>query len=102
VRAATKPTARWARLHKMLGMSTHLTVAARSVSPLRSTDTRKGRVRGGHEMAMGHDEDEHTGGARMMKVAGGGPVIQILPGPFPFADSAMAIIRNRPRTSRRT
>jgi len=32
----------------------------------------------------------------MMKVAGGGPVIQILPGPFPFADSAMAVIRNRP------
>jgi hypothetical protein len=31
-----------------------------------------------------------------MKVAGGGPVIQILPGPFPFADSAAAVIKNRP------
>ena len=31
-----------------------------------------------------------------MKVVGGGPVIQILPGPFPFADNAMEVIKNRP------
>jgi hypothetical protein len=31
-----------------------------------------------------------------MKVVGGGPVIQILPGPFPFADNAQAIIQARP------
>jgi hypothetical protein len=52
----------------------------------------------GGAMAMGgpgHDE-EYGGGAKMMKVEGGGPVIQILPGPFPFADSALAVIRNRP------
>jgi len=53
----------------------------------------------GHDMAMAHEADEHDGDAqafKMMKVQGGGPVIQILPGPFPFADSAMAVIRNRP------
>lgn len=33
---------------------------------------------------------------RRMRVTGGGPVIQILPGPFPFADSAKALIRQRP------
>jgi hypothetical protein len=47
-----------------------------------------------------HAEHEHGGeqggGVKMMKVIGGGPVIQILPGPFPFADSAMAVIRERP------
>jgi cupredoxin-like protein len=31
-----------------------------------------------------------------ISVAGGGPVIQILPGPFPFADSAAAVIHARP------
>jgi hypothetical protein len=53
----------------------------------------------GHEMAMGpasHDQDESGSTAKMMKVSGGGPVIQILPGPFPFADSAAAVIKDRP------
>src|SRR5262245_45718408 len=53
----------------------------------------------GHEMAMGpasHDEDEYGSTAKMMKVSGGGPVIQIMPGPFPFADSAAAVIKDRP------
>jgi hypothetical protein len=31
-----------------------------------------------------------------IEVIGGGPVVQILPGPFPFADSAAAIINARP------
>jgi hypothetical protein len=31
--------------------------------------------------------------AQEIKVTGGGPVIQILPGPFPFADSAAAILK---------
>jgi hypothetical protein len=33
-------------------------------------------------------------------VTGGGPVIQILPGPFPFADSAAAVIASRPADQR--
>jgi hypothetical protein len=46
----------------------------------------------------GHEEhDAPAAGARHeIRVAGGGPVIQILPGPFPFADSAAAVIRQRP------
>jgi hypothetical protein len=47
-----------------------------------------------------HEAHEHGGesggGAKMMRLTGGGPVIQILPGPFPFADSAMAVINARP------
>jgi hypothetical protein len=54
----------------------------------------------GHEMVMAHDDadekNEYVSGAKLMRVTGGGPVIQILPGPFPFADSAMAIINSRP------
>ena len=34
--------------------------------------------------------------AKSIAVTGGGPVIQILPGPFPFADSAAAVIASRP------
>ncbi|HEU4941131.1 MAG TPA: hypothetical protein VFT97_05890, partial [Candidatus Eisenbacteria bacterium] len=48
-----------------------------------------------HGMAAGHDAGG-SGGVKIMKVVGGGPVIQILPGPFPFADSAMAVIQSRP------
>jgi hypothetical protein len=33
-------------------------------------------------------------------VVGGGPVVQILPGPFPFADSALAVITSRPADQR--
>ncbi len=51
----------------------------------------------GEEYAAGHgDDDEHADGGKMMKIRGGGTVIQILPGPFPFADSAMAVIQERP------
>src|SRR5262249_19787963 len=40
--------------------------------------------------------DDGSARTKVMKVAGGGPVIQILPGPFPFADSAMTVIQTRP------
>jgi len=110
--------------HKMLGMVNHLTVGdGKGVSATKDKDEAAeygaGReaaekhgerengeeyaagamAMGGHgAMAMGEPEhdDEHGGGAKTMKVEGGGPVVQILPGPFPFADSAMAVIRNRP------
>ena len=62
--------------HKMLGMRNHLMV---------------GSVR-----AASAGGDEPMENVKVMRVTGGGPVIQILPGPFPFADSAMAVIRNRP------
>jgi hypothetical protein len=38
--------------------------------------------------------DEHGVTAMPIRVTGGGPVIQILPGPFPFPDSAGPILRS--------
>jgi hypothetical protein len=67
--------------HKMLGMMNHLSVG--------------GATRASAESHAAEDAGGGSG-ARMMRVVGGGPVIQILPGPFPFADSAMVVIRNRP------
>lgn len=42
----------------------------------------------------------NAGGGKEIRVTGGGPVIQILPGPFPFADSAAQVIRQRPEDQR--
>jgi uncharacterized cupredoxin-like copper-binding protein len=86
--------------HKMLGMASHLSVGdAKQASNQGDAESREydhGEMHGamhgeGHEM-----QADAGGGAKTMKVVGGGPVIQILPGPFPFADSAMVVIRDRP------
>jgi hypothetical protein len=87
--------------HKMLGMMNHLTVGSAKVASAASDKHEEAEeYAAGHEHAEEHGDHEHGEeygeGPKMMKVAGGGPVIQILPGPFPFADSAMAVIRNRP------
>ena len=74
--------------HKKLGMETHLTV-----------------VGGSGERASGPGEgpdgprSEHAGSGaetsgKWISVTGGGPVIQILPGPFPFPDSAGPILQS--------
>ena len=90
--------------HKMLGMMNHLIVGnvkrAAATDSKEETEEKGENYADGHESAMehgehGHDMD-HGANAKMMKLAGGGPVIQILPGPFPFADSAKAVIDNRP------
>jgi hypothetical protein len=105
----------------MLGMMNHLTVAR----PRSAGEDHSGRMRtasnasaqyGGMEYGDRMDdhmddreeqeeEDEYTtpssASAKVMKVVGGGPVIQILPGPYPFADSAMAVIRERPADQQR-
>ena len=87
--------------HKMLGMMNHLMVGnAKHVAATHEEHGKDEKHEAGHDAGMEHGEHEHAeeygGGPRIMKVAGGGPVIQILPGPFPFADSAMAVIKNRP------
>jgi hypothetical protein len=64
--------------HKMLGMRAKLSVANAA-----------------HEMTIADDDGDHTT-PRTMRVTGGGAVIHILPGPFPFADSAAAVIAQRP------
>ena len=76
--------------HKMLGMVTALEV---------------GTARAAHASmhAMAHDDDDDDAPARApsaVRVTGGGSVIQILPGPFPFADSAAAVIASRPDDQR--
>lgn len=81
--------------HKMLGMTTHLMVGdARPTSAKRLVVPKPEKDR---------DEDEEYtrgvgkgDGVKVVRVVGGGPVIQILPGAFPFADSAMAVIQSRP------
>jgi plastocyanin len=79
--------------HKSLGMVTHLVVAAEGGS----------RTSGAHASHATADADPVSPGAtgpKSIAVAGGGPVIQILPGPFPFADSAAAVIASRPEDQR--
>jgi hypothetical protein len=91
--------------HKMLGMMSHLSVGeVKRVSA--GSDAADGGEKheeeadveeyGEHAAHGGHEVEANDGGAKSMKVVGGGPVIQILPGPFPFADSAMVVIRDRP------
>ncbi len=76
--------------HKKLGMETHLTVTA-SKAPAAS---------GAGESEMGGASMSEMSESRAMgdkvqaiRVTGGGPVIQILPGPFPFPDSAAPILK---------
>lgn len=74
--------------HKMLGMIASLAVGSGHAPA--------------HAMAH-HDDDDDDAPARAPSAAhvtGGGPVIQILPGPFPFADSAAAVIASRPDDQR--
>ncbi len=68
--------------HKKLGMETHLQVAA---------DRRSG-ASGYGGGGMG-EPPRNAQRAQAIQVTGGGPVIQILPGPFPFPDSAAPILK---------
>jgi hypothetical protein len=101
--------------HKMLGMISRLSVGGSKQTSAESPaaigkekDEDEAYADGDEKEEYGKDEhagmpgmpgmqDEAAGHeAKAMKVVGGGPVIQILPGPFPFADSAMVVIRTRP------
>src|SRR5256885_8421518 len=70
--------------HKKLGMDTHLKVVS-ATSP--ATPAPSGY--GASEMGETHMKAERV---QAIRVTGGGPVIQILPGPFPFPDSAAPIL----------
>ena len=62
--------------HKKLGMESHLQVGAAGASP-----------------AMAAPESRSDGyRTQVIEVESGGPTIQILPGPFPFPDSAAPIL----------
>ena len=104
--------------HKMLGMMSHVVVGKPTGDRAANRRRNEHAEYGDHEAAEygareGHDEGHEKGarhgehdreepreGATTMRVQGGGPVIQIFPGPYPFADSAEAIIRSRPADQR--
>jgi hypothetical protein len=68
--------------HKKLGMKTQLSVTG-------STGSAGGRyTRETQPLPTGSDSAK----AKTIEVKGGGPVIQILPGPFPFADSLASVL----------
>ena len=69
--------------HEMLGMKGTVTVQGAHAG------------RSAHAAVHAHAPDG-VPAVRAMRVVGGGTVIQILPGPFPFADSARAVIQSRP------
>jgi plastocyanin len=64
--------------HKKLGMVAQLRV---------------GRPASAHAVGYGMATGDASPAVRSIRVAGGGPVIQILPGPFPFPDSAAPILQ---------
>src|SRR2546425_4273314 len=67
--------------HQKLGMETHLKAVDGASKMDRSNMSEMGESR-----AMGED-------VQSIQVTSGGPVIQILPGPFPFPDSAAPILQ---------
>ena len=79
--------------HKMLGMVASLEVQGGRGAAHASAQ------------AMAHDDDDDDDDAparapSAVQLTGGGSVIQILPGPFPFADSAAAVISSRSEDQR--
>jgi plastocyanin len=72
--------------HKKLGMEAQL----RAVDPWRTGSERQATVEHG---AMA-EHDATAPPTEPIRVTGGGPVIQILPGPFPFPDSAGPILKS--------
>jgi plastocyanin len=81
--------------HKKLGMETHLKVVSAG-----ATGSSSGPQGTGSEQQVASEQGamgEHDGmspPAEPIRVTGGGPVIQILPGPFPFPDSAGPILKS--------
>ncbi len=81
--------------HKKLGMETHLTVVNAVEATSASGDQRgagKQEATGEHGATAEHDS--MAAPVEPIRVTGGGAVIQILPGPFPFPDSAGPILKS--------
>jgi len=88
--------------HRMLEMHARLEVTGRAGRAARQIpeDEHAEHEAGESEHEMHAAEEEGEPGPRQIHVLGGGPVIQILPGRFPFADSAAGVIRSRPADQR--
>ena len=75
--------------HKKLGMDAHLKVVGAG-----DTASVTGRPPTADADSGAGDRAEAAVGAKSIRVTGGGPVVQILPGPFPFPDSAGPILQS--------
>ncbi|HLY74573.1 MAG TPA: cupredoxin domain-containing protein, partial [Planctomycetota bacterium] len=64
--------------HEKLGMKAELQVG--------------GGGYGGRQPGAVHSQQDETPSVKRIHVVGGGPVVQILPGPFPFPDSVNPVI----------
>ena len=82
--------------HKKLGMDTHLKVvnAAGGTASSGYRPAAGSEQQGMSQNAAVAEHDGMTVSVEPIKVTGGGPVIQILPGPFPFPDSAGPILKS--------
>jgi uncharacterized cupredoxin-like copper-binding protein len=75
--------------HKNLGMAARLDAVKPGSKPAATAPARGG--------LMSHEMMEHPAGSKAdqaIRVTGGGPVVEILPGPFPFPDSAGPILQS--------
>jgi plastocyanin len=79
--------------HKKLGMETHLKVVS-AAGATGSSGYQRGAASKRQPKSEHGEMPEHDGTAAPILVTGGGPVIQILPGPFPFPDSAGPILKS--------
>jgi plastocyanin len=73
--------------HKHLGMETHLRVVSAQGTGAAGYDA------GAASASPMPDMSAPAASVQAIRVTGGGPVIQILPGPFPFPDSAAPILQ---------
>ena len=76
--------------HKKLGMESHLQVEGAPRSG--SSGYGQSEMKGSSMSEMGESPAVEAK-VQAIRVTGGGPVIQILPGPFPFPDSAAPILK---------
>jgi plastocyanin len=76
--------------HKMLGMDARLTVVGANASAAAPNGA---AVMGASHMAAATQAAATGPAVQAIEVTSGGPVIQILPGPFPFPDSAAEVIK---------
>ena len=82
--------------HKKLGMDTHLKVvnAAGGTASSGYRPAAGSEQRGINQNAAVAEHEGMAASVEPIKVTGRGPVIQILPGPFPFPDSAGPILKS--------
>lgn len=79
--------------HKKLGMEARLVVEGGPAAPVMNDHSTMAQKSMMDQKPMGGMETPDAHGAQTIQVTGSGPVVQILPGPFPFIDSAAPILQ---------